>query len=303
MFPDTCKVVKASSLEEATELLRAYPGAEILAGGQSLIPLMKTRLASPDVVVDISHLAPDEPIEFDTDTVGLHALTTHAELGAHDRLTATFDIVEDTVPQIADAQVRNMGTIGGSLAEADPGNDWGPVVMAVGGVVHTRSPDGSRAIPADEFVLGPFTTALEEPEIIESISLPRPDERTGSTYIKAKRRQGGYGVASVAVQLRLDDRDECEAITVAVADGTSAYVRPHAAEELLTDSGLEDGLIDRASNEIAEAVDPISDTTGSVEYKRNLCGALFEHAVSVAGQRAAGHRTAIDPIVQKGVVT
>lgn len=288
MYPSQCKTVRANSLVEASTLLREFGSeAHVLAGGQSLIPLMKQRMARPGVLIDVSHLTPP-PIEVEDDRVTIHALTTHADIGSHETLTERFDVIRDVVPQIADPQVRNMGTIGGALAEADPGNDWGPALIAARGTVQAVSPDGRWDVPVIDFFEDPFTTALDHEELIESVTLPLPGERTGGAYLKEKRRQGGYGIASAVVQLTLDDDGRCESIGYALADDVSAYVTPEEIGDVVEGAYVDDDVVAECREIVTDAVDPIADTRGSAEYKRNLCGVLFERALRASDRRAKG---------------
>lgn len=287
MFPSKCEVKHADSLADATALLREHgAGAHVLAGGQSLIPLMKQRLATPDVLINVSHLDTGG-VQIGTERVRIHALTTHAAVEDHEWLSSNVDVVADAMPQLADRQVRNMGTVGGGLAEADPGNDWGPILLTTGGTIHTVSPDGEREVPASELFEAPFTTVLDDEELIQSVSFPVPEANTGGAYLKKKRRQGVYGVASVGVQLTIEN-GTCRSAGVAIADDVQSYVHPTEVVELLTGRQVTDALVAEASDRVAAAVDPMSDNRGSAAYKRNLCTKLFERAVDRAYERAAG---------------
>lgn len=252
-----------------------------------MIPLMKQRMARPGILVDISHISPP-PIEIVDGRANIHALTTHAAIGNHRTLNEQFDVIRDVVPQIADPQVRNVGTIGGALAEADPGNDWGPAMISTRATLHAVSPDGRREIPVPEFFEGPFTTVLDHEELVESVSVPLPGEHTGGAYLKEKRRQGGYGIASAVVHLTLDDGGTCETIGYCCADDVSTYVVPEEISEVVEGAYVNDDVIAECREIVTNAVDPISDTRGSVEYKRNLCGVLFERALRAANRRAQG---------------
>lgn len=297
MYPASVESVRAESLAEAAMLLREHgPRARLLAGGQSLIPLLKFRLAVPDVLVDISHLTPEEGVRFDDDAVHLHALTTHSEAGDHERLTGTFDVIADAIPQLADPQVRNMGTVGGSLAEADPAGDWGPLVLAADGVVHAADADGERTVPADEFFVGPFETALAPDEVLTGVSLPRPTAaKHGGAYLKVKRRQGVYAVAGVGVRVGLNDADECVSISVACNAVEPTYATPDVADVFLGER-IDEDRIAAGADRIAATLDPVADTHGSADYKRNLCTRLFERAARAARDRALGHAVDPDPM-------
>lgn len=315
MYPKETSVEQADSLAEAAELLDEYgSGAHLLAGGQSLIPLMKLRLASPDVLIDVSHVTPDPKVAFEDDHVRIHALTKHAETIADEQLTATFDIIDDAVPQIADPQIRNMGTVGGSAAHADPSGDWGPLLLATKGTIHTVSPEDERTIPASEFYDGPFQTELDSAELIQSLSFPLPsDGLTGGAYLKIKRRQGVYAVASVGVQLSVDDgvsasegssyeRSESDAVctTFGVACNSvgADYVSPDAVEDHFIGEPLTEELIEAGARKLSDHLETVADPRGTEEYKRDACIALFERAIEVAHQRALGNEVEPNPMGQ-----
>lgn len=296
MYPVSFEIVRADTLSEAAMLLReAESQAEILAGGQSLVPLLKMRMAVPDTLVDISHIEP-EPISITNDTASIPALTTHRSVGDHDGLTETFDLIQDCIPEIGDPQIRNMGTVGGSLAEADPGGDWGPLVLATDGTIHTTGPDGGRDIPAKEFFDGPFMTKLAPDELIESVSLPVPTGEVGSAYLKVKSRQGGYGIASVGVQLSLGEDGRCQTIGIGCSDDVNAYVDLSRVEAALADRLIDEESLEEAADLVYNIVSPAADERGSAEFKRNLCRVLFIRAVTVAHNRANQLDEPADPV-------
>lgn len=296
MYPASVKFTRANSLEEAATLLDEHgPNAQLLAGGQSLVPLMKFRLAVPDVIIDISHLSPAQPIATTEETVTIHALTTHRDVGDAPAVIDRFDVVADAIPQLADPQVRNMGTVGGAVAEADPSGDWGPLLLATDGTITTISPDGRREIPARDLYTGPFQTTLEQAEVIESVTLPVPTARSGGAYLKVKRRQGVYATATVGVHLELDDDHRCTAIEVACTAIEPTYTTPDVTDYLLGNR-LTDDHLNRAANALATDLNPVTDTHGSGAFKRNLAAKLFERAARTADQRARGHDVTADPM-------
>ncbi len=288
MFPARCELIHATSLSQATKLLDEYgEEARVLAGGQSLIPLMKYRLAQPDIIIDISGIAPD-PIQLSETTATIHALTTHAPIEHHDELTQCFDVIADGITQLADPQVRNLGTIGGGLAHADPSNDWGPMLTAMDGSITTISPDGAQDYSIHDFFQGPFTTVLDHAELIESISLPVSASNTGGAYLKATRRHGVYGIATASAQVTLDADGVCESIGFCCADDVSTYVSPRECIALLEGTRLLEDDISDAAEIIKQEANPVGDSRGSADYKRSLCGELFTRAVTVARERASG---------------
>jgi carbon-monoxide dehydrogenase medium subunit len=297
MFPKSCSYVQADSLEDASELLREHgDDAVLLAGGQSLIPMMKLRLASPKVVVDLSHIESEE-ITLEDDHVRIPALVTHAEAMNHPTVAEHFEIITDAVPQIADPQIRNMGTVGGSLAQADPSGDWGPLALATGGVISTVSTSGSRDVPAGEFFEGPLSTCLENDEIIESVSLPVPGPNTGGSYLKIKRRQGVYAVVSVGVQVTLTDDDKIDSAGVVFNSIGPRYFNPSDVEDLLVGEAISDDIVAEASALLEDEIEAISDIRGSAEFKKNACESLFERGLHIAAQRARGNEVENDPMM------
>lgn len=295
MFPARCEFIHATSLDHATRLLAEHGDkARVLAGGQSLIPLMKFRLAQPDILIDISGIAPD-PIRLTESTATIHALTTHATIEHHEELTRRFDLIADGIPQLADPQVRNLGTIGGGLAHADPSNDWGPMLTAMDATIATVSPDGPREYPVREFFDAPFAPILDHAELIQSISIPVPDQKSGGAYVKATRRHGVYGIATAGAQVTLDADGICTSFGFCCADDVSTYVSPQNCISQLEGTSLHDTDIAEAAEIIKQAANPVGDSRGSAEYKRSLCGELFTRAVTVARERATG-ATIPDPM-------
>lgn len=296
MYPESVRYRRAQSLAEAVELLEAHgPDARLLAGGQSLVPLMKFRLAVPDVLVDISHISPDVPVQYDGDTARIHALATHREIGEHDGLVSTFDIIGDAIPLLADPQVRTMGTIGGALAEADPSGDWGPLLIATNGTVNTISPTGTRSIPASALFTGPFQTDLGPAEIIESIEIPIPESTAGGAYLKVKRRQGVYATATVGVHVEFDDDERCTAIGVACSAVEPTYANPKVGD-VFDGNRITKDRIDQAARLLTETLDPVGDSHASAGFKRNVCGKLFTRGLRAADRRAWGQDGSVDPM-------
>jgi carbon-monoxide dehydrogenase medium subunit len=303
MFPKETDVIRAGSLSEAADLLGEHgPAAQVLAGGQSLVPMMKFRLSAPPTLIDISAI-PSPGISLEGDHVVLPALTTHAEAIDHDELTDRFDLVDDAIPQIADPQVRNMGTVGGSLGQADPSGDWGPVCLALSATIHTITPDGGRELDASDLFDGALSTSLANDELIERVTLPLPDSGTdvGGAYLKVKRRQGVYATASVGVHLALDGDTVADAGVVVNSVGPD-YHHATAVESLLTDEVLTDDRIRDAADVLVANVEILADTRGSAAYKRDVVRALFKRAAKTAQDRAHGRDVETDPMAQMGAI-
>lgn len=303
MFPKDTDVVRADSLSHAASLLREHgPDARLLAGGQSLVPMMKFRLASPGTLVDVSAL-PSPGIRITDESAVLPALATHADAIDHEGLTDAFDLVDDAIPQIADPQVRNMGTVGGSLAQADPSGDWAPVVMALGGTVHTVSPEGGRDVAIDDLYDGPFSTTLAHDEVVEQVTLPlpAPDHDVGGAYLKVKRRQGVYATASVGVHLAIEGGSVADAGVVVNSVGPE-YHHATGVEATLAGEVLTDDLVRAAAAELLDDLDVVADARGSAVYKRDVVRALFKRAAKTAEERARGREVETDPLAQVGAI-
>lgn len=303
MFPKETTVIRADSLAHAAALLSEHgPDARLIAGGQSLVPMMKLRLAAPSTLIDISAL-PSPGIRLTADRAVLPALATHADAIDHDGLTEAFDLIDDAIPQIADPQIRNMGTVGGSLAQADPSGDWGPVVMALDGTVHVRSPDDDREIAIDDLFDGPLSTTLAHDEVIERVTLPLPDpdHDVGGAYLKVKRRQGVYATASVGVHLAVDDETVADAGVVVNSVGPG-YHHDTAVEAMVEGEALTDDRIRAAADDLLSNLEVIADTRGSVAYKRDVVRALFKRAAKTARDRADGRDVETDPLAQMGAI-
>ena len=273
-------------VEEAVSLIESLDDPTILAGGQSLVPMLRFRLANPDVVVDINGIDALDYLEEDDDHLRLGALARHADVADSDLIDERYGSFADTAPLVADPQIRNRGTVVGSVAQADPKGDWGSVLLAHEGEVIARGPDGERAIPADEFFLLPYDTTLGEDELITEVRVPKPVDGEGSAYHKLKRKTGDYAMAGVAVRLVFDDdgRIETAGIGLTAVDITNA--RATDAEELLEGERPDPDLFAEAGELAAEGSNPESDEHGGADYKRRMVDVLTQRALGDAAERA-----------------
>jgi carbon-monoxide dehydrogenase medium subunit len=287
VFPGSFDYFRAASLEEAVGLLEQYgDDARALAGGQSLIPLMKLRLANPTVLVDLNPVPGLDYVRTDDGSVRIGALARHADVEQWDQLPSLLPMVQDAVVLVGDAQVRNLGTVVGAMAEADPGGDWGPVVLALGGELSCVGPGGARTIPATDFFTDYYTTALEPTEIITELRLRLPPAGSGGAYLKLERRAGDFAVVGVAVQLAVDPAGACQEIGIGLSGVGPTPIKPTAAEAILRGSALDDAAIDEAVRAIEDAIDPASDVRASAEYRRDMAGVYFRRALQRARSRA-----------------
>lgn len=287
MFPGSFDYYRPSSIEEAIALLAQYgDDARLLAGGQSLIPLMKLRLANPAVVIDLNSLPDLDYLGTQDGWLALGALVRHADVEQWGPISSLLPIVHDAVVLVADAQVRNLGTVVGAMAEADPGGDWGPVVLALGGELRCVGPQGPRVIAATEFFTDSYSTQLEPTEIITELRLRLPPTGSGGAYFKLERRAGDFAVVGVAVQLTLDAAGVCQEIGIGLAGLGPTPIKPIEAEAVLRGSRLDEGAVTEAVHAIDRAIDPASDVRASAEYRREMAGVYVRRALERARARA-----------------
>ncbi|MBV9343083.1 MAG: xanthine dehydrogenase family protein subunit M [Acidobacteria bacterium] len=287
MYTAAFEYHRASSLEEAATMLSQIgEGAKILAGGQSLIPLMKLRLAAPSHLIDIGFTSGGSYIREEGRLLRLGALTSHAEIELSP-VAQRIAIVHDCAAGIADVQVRNRGTIGGSLAEADPSGDWATALLALSAEVHLISPAGERTLALDDFIKDAYTTALRSNEVIAEIRVHVPDAGSGGAYICLKRAAPVYATASVAVELKLEG-NVCRQAAIVLGCVGLTPIRVDGAEAALRGREIDDVALEAAGEAVRVAADPESDMRGSAEYKRTVAGALVKRALRAALGRARG---------------
>jgi carbon-monoxide dehydrogenase medium subunit len=278
------------SLAEASELLQQL-GEEscVLAGGQSLIPLMKMRLARPTALIDINFVPGMSDIQSRNGELRFGALARHTDIEMSDA-AAAIPILHDCAAGIADVQVRNQGTIGGSLAEADPSGDWGATLLTLETSVQCTGPQGERTIKLEEFIKDAYTTVLAHDELLREISVKKPPRSSGGAYLAFKRSAPVYATASAAVQLTLDGKDICKEIRVVLGCVGLTAIRAKGAEGELRGKKVDGKTIQRAAEAARESAEPQSDMRGSADYKRTLVGALVNRAIGIAVRRARGER-------------
>lgn len=268
MFPSSFEYAAPHSLEEALSTLsQRADEAKVLAGGQSLIPLMKLRFASPGLIVDLNRIPGLSFIDESGDHLRIGALTRNSELAASELLERNYPVMAAAAPLISDPIVRNLGTIGGSLAHADPAGDWGSVMIAMGADVVVRGPSGERTIPVKSLIVDTFTTSLEPTEIITEVRIPKSGGRSGGTYLKLERKVGDFATVGVAVQLALDD-GKVDRAGIALTAVGSKNLEAEAAQQALADVQPSADAFEEAARLAAEAANPTSDVRGSAEYKR-----------------------------------
>ncbi|MES3516890.1 MAG: xanthine dehydrogenase family protein subunit M [Natronomonas sp.] len=275
-----------TTVDEAVSLLESLDEPTILAGGQSLVPMLRFRLAAPDTVVDINGIDELDYLEETEEYLKVGALTRHVDVEESGMIEESYGSFADCAPLVADPQIRNRGTIVGSLAQADPKGDWASVVLAHDGEIVAEGPDGERTIPADEFFLLPYDTSLGEDELVTEVRVPTPVEREGSAYHKLKRKVGDYAMAGVATRLILDDDGTIETARVALTAVDITNVRATDAEEHLEGERPSTELFEEAGDLAAEQSHPESDEHGDAEYKERMIDVLTQRALGDAAERA-----------------
>jgi aerobic carbon-monoxide dehydrogenase medium subunit len=287
MIPAAFEYHRPSTLQDAIALLgRLGDDAKVLAGGQSLIPLMKLRLTSPRHVVDINRIAGLGSIVEREGALVIGALVRESELEASDLVRRRFPILADACRVIADPLVRNLATVGGNLAHGDPANDHPAVMLALEAEVVAVGPQGSRRIPVASFFTGPLSTALGPGEILTEIRIPLPPARSGGAYVKMERKVGDFATAAVAVQLALADGGACAHAGIGLTNVGATPIKARRAEDLLTGRQPDDATIREAARAAADESDPAEDLRGSVAYKRDLVRVLTARALRRALERA-----------------
>jgi carbon-monoxide dehydrogenase medium subunit len=287
--PAPFEYARASSLEHAVELLEQHgPDARVVAGGHSLLPMMKLRLASPSWLVDLGDLTELTGIEQRGDVLRLGALTTHAALLGSELVGRLFPIVHDAEQVIADPAVRNRGTIGGSLCQADPAEDLSTVCDVLGATLVARGPGGSRTLPIADLHSGPYETTLAHDEILTDVLLPITD-RAGSAYAKVERRAGDWAVTAAGAAVHLaEDGSIADAAVGLTAVGLVGTVG--AVEAALQGQQPGEDLFAEAGRLAAQECRPVADQRGPVEYKRHLAAELTARVLRTACARAAGRQ-------------
>ena len=294
MLPRAFEYFSPTSLDEAATLLKEHAGeSKVLAGGMSLIPLMKMRLVSPRYVVDINRVKGLEYIKESDDGKSLliGPLTRHHALESSPLVRNKAPLLSETAASIGDPQVRNLGTIGGALAHSDPSGDWGAAILAMRGKIEVFGRSGARSISIDDFLVDTFVTALDEGELITRVSVPLPAEKnSGAAYLKLERKAGDFATAAVAVQLTLEERKDGEYFAGAGIGLTALgakNLRAKEAEGRLLGRKVTKETVADASSAAARECSPSDDPLrGSAKYKREMAGLFTRRALGLAVTRA-----------------
>jgi len=290
MIPRNFVYFSPSSEKEALELLNEYKSdAKILAGGMSLIPLMKMRLVSPSYLIDINKVESLSYIKEEKNRLRIGALTRYYEIEKSSTLKKLLPIMNEAATWVGDSQVRNMGTIGGSLSHADPSGDFGSVILALNGQIITSSLNGQRTIKADDFFVDSFTTALNANEMLKEIVIDLPEGMNGGAYVKLERKAGDFAIVAVAAQLSIDSKGNCNYAGIGLTSVGPTNLKAKKAESFLLGKQLNERTIDEAAEIAASEARPIDDPLrGSAEYKRAMVKVLTKRALNLALKRARG---------------
>ncbi len=289
MIPPNFEYFAPNTLGDAVSLLERYgEDAKILAGGQSLIPLMKLRLASPRFIVDLNQIQGLEYVRESDSYLRIGALTRVTDLEASEMVRKKYPVIYDVAAHIADPLVRNMGTVGGNIAHGDPANDLPAVMLALNAEFIAISPTGERTIKAEEFFIDSFTTALKPSEVLTEARVAMPPARSGGAYLKLEKRVGDFAIAGVATQLTVDGRGVCERVGIGLTSAGPTPLKPKKAEESLRGKKPDDSAIKRTADLAADNANPRSDLRGPAEYKREMFRVLTIRALRNALSRVSG---------------
>ncbi|MGH2614651.1 MAG: FAD binding domain-containing protein [Thermomicrobiales bacterium] len=287
MNPSPFTYERAASVAEAIALLEEHgESAKLIAGGHSLLPIMKLRLAEPERLIDIGRIAELQGARQEDGELVIGALTTHHQVATDPAIQASAPLLADTASRIGDRQVRNRGTIGGALAHADAASDYPAAVLALEAAVVARGPQGERRIPAREFFVDFLTTALAPNEVLTEIRVATPPDGHGWSYQKLANQASGYAVVGVGASIVLDDSGTCTDIRIGVTGAAAVAWRAGATEAALNGQRLTGDVVASAAMAVMDGVEPLDDLHGSAEYRRRVTQGLTRRAILEAAERA-----------------
>jgi aerobic carbon-monoxide dehydrogenase medium subunit len=287
MIPPAFAYLRPKTIPEAVAFLQQYgDDAKILSGGQSLIPMMKLRIARPAYLIDINRISGLSYIKEEAGFLKIGGLTREADLEASGLIRSKYPIILDTAHVIADPQVRNLATVAGNLAHGDPANDHPATMLALGTQIVATGPAGERIIPIEEFFLSVFSTALKPGEILTEIRIPIPPAHSGGAYLKLERKVGDFATAAVAAQVTLDGKGAVQKVGIGLTNVGPTPIKARKAEEFLRGKKVDEANARQAGQLAAEEAQPSSDLRGPAEYKRGLVKELAKRALSRAAERA-----------------
>jgi aerobic carbon-monoxide dehydrogenase medium subunit len=286
MFPANFNYIRPTSIRDAVLILNQHgDNAKVLAGGQSLIPILKLRLAAPEYLVDIGRLPELKQIEDGKDTLTIGSSIRHADIESSDLIARACPLLAETAAEIGDAQVRNRGTIGGSLAHADPSADFPAAMLVLDARFSIAGPDGRRTVLAENFFTDVMTTALRSNEILVSVEIPKVANRTGWSYMKLHQQASGFAIVGVASLVRLDRKGRVEDVRVGINGVAGIPYRAQAVEEALRGKVPGNSEIEAAAALAGKDADALSDIHASSEYRREMAGVFTRRCLQRAIER------------------
>ena len=290
MIPGQFDYVCPASLDEALRILKDREGeAKLLSGGYSLIPLIKLRLAQPALLVDMRGIAGLDGITEDDDGLRIGARATHRQIHEHPIIVDHYPLLHDATGGIGDPQVRNWGTIGGSIAHADPASDWPAVLLSVPTEIVCRSAGGDRVVSSRDFFLDTFQTAIEPTEVLTEIRMPRRPKQSGGAYVKLERKVGDFATAGVAASIMLAPDGSIARAGIGITGVAGSPFAATDAESALAGGTPSDELFRAAGLAAATQSDPTSDVRGPVDYKRAMVAEMTLRALRIAVERAIAY--------------
>ncbi len=287
MNPSQFAYQRAGSVDEAIALLEEHgEGAKLIAGGHSLLPIMKLRLAEPEMLIDIGRIPDLRGVRRDEGEIAIGALVTHHQIATDAQIRSAAPLLADTAARVGDRQVRNRGTIGGALAHADAAADYPAAILALDATIIARGPRGERRIAAREFFVDFLTTDLQPDEVLTEVRSPGPSEGHGWSYQKLANQASGYAIVGVGAIVVLDADDACTDIRVGVTGTAAVPWRAEATESALRGQRLDAGAVAAAAELVDAGVEPLDDLHGSAEYRRRVTRGLTRRAILEAVGRA-----------------
>jgi len=287
MIPPAFEYLRPNTVPEAIALLQQHGDeAKILSGGQSLIPMMKLRLARPGFLIDINRIPGLAYIREEGGFLKIGGLTRESEIEASPVVKSKYRLLLETAAVIADPQVRNLATVGGNLAHGDPANDHPATMLALGAQIVVTGPQGERVIPIGDFFVSLFTTALKQDEILTEIRIPVPPAKSGGAYLKVERKVGDFATVAVAVQLTLDGAGAVQRAGIGLTNVGPRPVKAQKAEDFLKGKKLDAATITQAAQLAADDAHPSSDLRGPADYKKALVKELTRRAIAKAAEQA-----------------
>jgi carbon-monoxide dehydrogenase medium subunit len=289
MYPAAFEYHAPTSIGDALGLLRQLgDDAKLLAGGHSLVPMMKLRLAQPKHLIDLRKVPNLAGIREDGGMLAIGAMTTHYQIESSKLVQQKILVLSEVAGMVGDPQVRNLGTIGGSVAHADPAADWPAAMVALGAEFVCEGPGGRRTVKVDDWFVGLMSTAVREDEILVEVRVPVWPAGSGAAYMKFRHPASRFAVVGVAAAVTLDRNGACSKAGVGVTGAGTKAVRAKGVEQGLSGKSLDGAAIEAASQKAAEGVDVQADLQGSVEYKSHLCRVFARRAIEAAVKRARG---------------